>query len=56
MYVKHIKNISSHEKFKYNIMQKVHMKVYRRVMDNVKTNVNAEGREILAHLSTKWTM
>jgi len=35
MYVKHIKNISSHEKLKYNIMQKVHMEVYRRLMDIV---------------------
>jgi len=35
MYVKHIKYISSHGKLKCNIMQKVHMEVYRIVMDIV---------------------
>jgi len=28
-------NISSREKLKYNIMQNVHMEVYRRLMDIV---------------------
>ena len=35
MNVKHIKYISSHEKLKGNIMQKVRMEVYRIVMDSV---------------------
>ena len=49
MYVKHIKHISSHEKLKCNIMQKVHMEVYRingYCTINVTTNVNAEGWDI----------